>query len=221
MARVTKTKAPAKKAAVKKAVKPTAKPAPTSVEAAGSPGPALTPADHEAIARMVVDMMQPYTPQKDAHVEGDTAPLDPIEIATEAMEDTKESSRHVTEAEPLETGTLTPEAIALMTEDQIAEYNQKEVAKMRARKKAQAENRKGADEMTIRQRMAAVKKDRDPSVIRIAIDPNYDGDDYVRVICKRRIGLDRGVTSDLEETVDMPRHVAKKMQADGIVAIAI
>jgi len=126
----------------------------------------------------------------------------------------------VTEAKALETNVLTPEAAALLTPEEVAAFNQKEVNKMRARKQAQANNRKDLDKLGTLARTKEMQK-RDPRVIRMAIDPDYDGDDYVRVECLRKVGLDVGVTSDLNEMIDVPRHAAKRLQESGAVRVAI
>jgi hypothetical protein len=171
-----------------------------------SPQAGLSSGDIEAIAQRVAEIMKPTTRIAASAIEEEA--LKPVEVK-------------VVEAEILETIAPSPEQVALMTPEQVTAFNQREVAKMRARKKAQAANIKKMENMSVGERMAAVKKKRPAGEIRIAIDPSYDGDDYVRVRCLRKIGLDVGITSDINEEVDMPRHAAQKLQSTGKVAVVI
>ena len=202
----TKKKA-AKRPAVKKAVRPAVSPGP-GLDA----GPSLNPADIDAIAAKVADMLKPAVP---ASLTEELAADPDITVKTITPR-----VKPITEATVLETNVLTPEAAALLTPQEVADFNQKEVNKMRARKLAQQKNRKDLEKMGTLARSKELQK-RDPNVIRMAIDPNYDGDDYVRVECLRRIGLDVGITSDLNEMVDVPREAAKRLQQSGAVRVAI
>ena len=124
-------------------------------------------------------------------------------------------------ADLIETAPPTEEEIATWTPEQVKEFNEKEVKKMRARKQAQQAKRAQFDSMSTSQRRQAMRQERDPNIIRIAVDPDYDGDDYVRVQCLRRVGLGDGETSDINEVVDMPRHQAKRLQETGVIRIAL
>jgi len=204
MATVKKTatrKAPVKKAAAKPAdVKP------AEVAPAQS---ALTPSDLAMVAEIAakaaaeaVKAAQPVAAQSKAeHVPGGK------KVANTAYE---------TEA-------LTPAAIANMTPEQIEEYNRREQDKMRARKARQASTLAKLSDMSTGDRVRYLTKERDPSVIRMAVPDDWDGNenDLVRVICKRHVGLGGGLMSDIDEEVDMYRPAAKNLQKTGAVEVSI
>ncbi len=125
------------------------------------------------------------------------------------------------DSELLETVAPTDEEVATWTPEQVKEFNERELKKMRARKQKQEAKRREMEGMGTQQRRQLMKEPRDPNEIRVAIDPDYEGDDYVRVQCKRKIGLGGGVMSDIDELVDMPREHAKRLQESGAVRIAL
>ena len=70
----------------------------------------------------------------------------------------KPVKKKVVAADILKTAPLTAEAAALLTPEQVTEYNQAEQAKLTARKKAQAQNREGIDKKSANQRNTMRKK---------------------------------------------------------------
>ena len=113
--------------------------------------------------------------------------------------------------------------ILTWSDEKIAEYNKVEQAKLAKRKATQAANLRRLGDMSAAERKAERNVERDPSIIRLAVPTDWDGnkDDLVRVICKRRIGLGDGLMSDLGEEVDMYRVSAQKLQASGVIEVSI
>ncbi len=152
--------------------------------------------------------------------------MDKIDERFQAIEESLPRGRKVVQpkmddSELLETIAPSEEEIATWTPEQVKEFNERELKKMAARKQRQEAKRKEMEGMGSQQRRAAMSKPRDPNEIRIAIDPDYDGDDYVRVQCLRRVGLGNDIMSDINEIVDMPREHAKRLQESGAVRIAL
>lgn len=210
MATVKKTsvrKAPVKKAAVKKAeVKP--------VEA--KPESSLTPADLAMIAEIAAKAAAEAVKASQPVIAATTDPIP--QVRAEHVPGGKKVANTVYETEA-----LTPAAIANMTPEQIEEYNRREQDKMRARKARQASTLAKLSDMSTGDRVRYLTKERDPSVIRMAVPDDWDGneDDLVRVTCKRHVGLGGGLMSDIDEEVDMYRPAAKNLQKSGAVEVAI
>jgi hypothetical protein len=223
MATVKKTatrKAPVKKAAAKPA---DVKPAPARPEAGLSADDRALIAQiaAESAAQAVKDILAENQRALDAaHTEKVTAkPLADLEkMATSHVPGGKKVANTAYETEA-----LTPAAIANMTPEQIEEYNRREQDKMRARKARQASTLAKLSDMSTGDRVRYLTKERDPSVIRMAVPDDWDGNenDLVRVICKRHVGLGGGLMSDIDEEVDMYRPAAKNLQKTGAVEVSI
>lgn len=195
------TKAPAKKAA-KKAV---TTPPPFDMSALG-----------DMIAGAVEKANQPLL-DRVAALEKTSAPTKPA-----AVKHAPGGKR--VEEELLETIPVMPEEAAGWTEEQIEAFNKREQAKMRARKRAQAENRKDLETMGTAERMRKMMAPRDPDLTRMALPPDWDGDEdaLVKVRCLRRVGLNEsGDMSDLDEEVLMPPENARTLQRTGAVEVVI
>ena len=194
----TPRKAPTKKAAPKIVIAPLAE---VPVETA--PASTLTAADFVAIAKIATDAAT---------------------AAVLAMQEPKQApGGKAVKAKVYDTPHLTPEAIAGMSEEQIVEYNTREAARMAERKKEQSAALAKLGNLSTGDRKRALDNARDPSVIRAALPPGWDGDsdDLVRVICKRRVGLGNGKVSDLDEVIDVPREAARDMQSSGAIEVQI
>ena len=95
-----------------------------------------------------------------------------------------------------------------MTDEQIAEFNAQEAERMEKRKQAQDGNRA---------KRTAVEP-RDESIIR-----GINGPDRIRVIAKRKIGLDDPeiCTCDIDEEIDIPRQIAERLQDNGVIKVKL
>lgn len=144
------------------------------------------------------------------------------EIAAQAVKAAlAEEKQAVVKADP--NYVPTEAEIASWSEEQVAEYNAAEAAKFAERKAKQSANLRKLDSMSVNERKQALTKERDKSVIRIAVPPDWDGnkDDLVRVVCKRHIGLGDGLSTDIDEIVDMYKPSAQAMQKSGVIEVAI
>jgi hypothetical protein len=207
----TTRKAPTKKAAPKIVIKAesgsgvagTGAPALAEVPKVAAPAPApvstLTPADFAAIADIAA-----------------TAAAEAVRVAMAPQKATV--SPGIVAAKE-----MTPEVIAQMTDEEIEEFNAEEARKAAARKAVQAANLQKLEGLSTGERARAIANARDPDVIRVATPPGWAGTDadLVRVICKRRIGLNAGEMSDLDEVIDIPRESAKALQKTGVIEVQI
>jgi len=230
------TKAPAEKPAAKapepKNIVIVDEDPPAAVEQEEVLAPTLNNADFEMIAnavtRGVVAAMQamPASPQiapAERSERSESGYGAELKKAALADEEYSPGGRQV-ESESLETIPVIPEEAAGWTEEQVAEFNRREAAKLRARKKAQAANRKDLEGLGTAERMRRMMAPRDPTVVRYAIPKDWGGDEseLVQVVCKRKIGLDEnGTMSDIGETVNMPRDHARRLQGTGAIEVAI
>jgi hypothetical protein len=215
-------KAPAKKAAPKIVIDST--PVLTSVT---KPEPAPAPIPETAPAPVVESTLTPADFAAIATIAA-AAAVEAVEQALKAQAKIEPSTARapggkVVTPKVQELVHLTPEAIAGMSEEQIVEYNNRETQRMAARKKKQAESLEKLGNMSTGDRKRAIANSRDRDIIRRATPPGWDGDpdDMVRVICKRRVGLDNKQISDLEEVIDVPREAARSLQSSGAVEVEI
>ena len=93
-----------------------------------------------------------------------------------------------------------------MTGEQIATFNAAEKEKQ--------------DELFRRQEINRTNnapfKPRDENIIR-----GIEGKDQIKCVTARKVGLDDGVTSDINETISIPKSVAKKLQDSGAIKIEL
>lgn len=93
-----------------------------------------------------------------------------------------------------------------MTDEEIADFNKKEAEKAAKRKARQEKNR--AKKLEV--------EERDTSIIR-----GIDGEDPIRVVCIRRIGLTNNEMSEEGEELDIPKEIAIKLQDAGAIKIKL
>lgn len=93
-----------------------------------------------------------------------------------------------------------------MSDEEIATYNKAQKAKQAERMRQQEINRS----------QASAGADRDTDIIR-----GIAGDDLVRVVAVRKIGLEDNQTSDIGEPLDVPRDIARRLQEAGAVKVEI
>ena len=166
----------------------------TKKRAVRQPKSGLTPADLAMIAEIAAAAVkQALADEKKAAVKAD-----PNHVPTEAE-------------------------IALWSDEEVAEYNAAEAAKLAERQAKQASNLRKLEGMSVIERRRALDVERDPAEIRLAVPEGWDGnkDDLIRVICKRRIGLGDGLLSDVDEQVDMYRPSAQALQKSGVIEVSI
>ncbi len=93
-----------------------------------------------------------------------------------------------------------------MTAEEIEAFNAAEKEKRDKLVAKQANNR-------AKQRAT---QERDPDVIR-----GIAGEDCIRCISVRRIGIDNGEMSEVDEEIDIPKSIAKALQKNGAIQVSL
>ena len=114
--------------------------------------------------------------------------------------------------------TLTQEQIEGMSEEEIDEYNRKELQRVRARKQQQLINRSRLEKMSPGDRIRALTE-RDPNRIRQADNPLDER--MIKCVATNRIGLGVEGTSDPGETIYVPLSGARMLQDQGRIRVLI
>ena len=137
-------------------------------------------------------------PEKNASIEGDDLPT-----IAELLARIEKAEKRADEAEKRIESLRDAEALAAEREAELD-------------RKAMELHEQQQKNRTDPARLRALLAPRDPSIIRKA-----KGVDLIEVVTKARIGLTEDITTDIDETVFIPKEVAKKLQEDGKVKIKL
>ena len=94
-----------------------------------------------------------------------------------------------------------------MTDEEIEAFNEEEAQRKQDLLDQQAKNRKSKNKAV---------PERDKTIIR-----GIAGDDQIRCISLRRIGLDNDEMSDIDEPIDLPKTIAGKLQDAGAIMVKL